>query len=410
MHFVDPDCGDYINHEFFVDGTPSISDVYFNGGWHTVVVCGQGAGWGRDNLCYYFCLDVTDPMNPIPLWEFTDAGTIGQTWSTPAIGRLTGSGQWVAFFGSGYDNNTTEIVGNRLYAVDIETGEAVKTMELSEHHESSPFGIQNTLPGAPAVVDLDSDGSIDVVFIGDLLGRMWRVDVTGAVHHWNPEVIYRDPYKDPIITKPAVDVNVSEKYASLYFGTGGDEAAPNNGYYSFIALRSSGTGPAAVNWYLGPADLAVQLAISPTLRKGELGQGEKVWADPVQASHIVYIATLFFSIENLNPCMALTGSGKIYARFTIGDKVGGSALLGTNGEVIDSLFTKQKVRSAVVLGEIQSVTQGGQPAINKQKVFIQDYTAPSGEGPEPPSEVLAISVQTSKLIIKSWREVYRIIR
>ena len=68
------------------------------------------------------------------------------------------------------------------------------------------------------------------------------------------------------------------------------------------------------------------------------------------------------------------------------------------------------IRSAVVLGEVQSITQGGQPAINKQKVFIQDYTAPAGEGPEPPSEVLSISVLSSKLLIKSWREVYRIIR
>jgi len=105
----------------------------------------------------------------------------------------------------------------------------------------------------------------------------------------------------------------------------------------------------------------------------------------------------------------LTGSGKIYARFTIGDKVGSSALLGHEGQAIDSLYTKQKVRSAVVLGETQSVEQSGQ-AINKQKVYIQDYTAPSGEGPEPPSEVLAISVQASRLLIKSWREIYRIIR
>lgn len=409
MRVIDPDCGEYINHEYFVDGTPTIGDVYFNGGWHTVLVSGQGAGWGRDNRCYYFCLDITDPMNPQPLWEFTDPDTTGQTWSMPAIGRLNGSGKWVAFFGSGYDNNTTEVVGNRLYAVDIETGEALATMELREHHESSPFGIQNTLPGAPAAVDLTNDGYVDVVFIGDLLGRMWRIDVSGNPHRWNPEVIYRDPYKNPIITKPAVDVNSSGEYANLYFGTGGDEAAPNTGYYSFIALKSSATGSAVVNWYLGPDDLAVQLGISAALKKGELGQGEKVWADPVVSNHIVYIATLFFSIENLNPCLTLTGSGKIYARFTIGDQVGGSALLGQTGEVIQSLFTRQKVRSAVVMGEIQKVAQGGQPAINKQKVFIQDYSAPAGEGPEPPSEVLAIAVHTTKLLIKSWREVYQII-
>jgi hypothetical protein len=107
--------------------------------------------------------------------------------------------------------------------------------------------------------------------------------------------------------------------------------------------------------------------------------------------------------------MTLTGSGKIYARYTIGDRMGGSALLGMTGEIIQSLATKQKVRSAVVLGEIQTI-EGTGPAVSKQKVFIQDYTAPAGEGPEPPSEVLAISVQSSKLLIKSWREVYRIIR
>jgi hypothetical protein len=73
------------------------------------------------------------------------------------------------------------------------------------------------------------------------------------------------------------------------------------------------------------------------------------------------------------------------------------------------MFTKQKVRSAVVMGEVQKVEQGGQPAINKQKVFIQDYSAPAGEGPEPPSEVLALAVQTAKLLIKSWREIYQII-
>ncbi len=409
MRIIDPECGGYINHEFFVDGTPAIGDVYFNGGWHTVLVCGQGAGWGRDNFSYYFCLDITDPMNPEPLWEFTDPDTTGQTWSTPAIARLPG-GKWVAFFGSGYDNNTTEVVGNRLYAVDIETGQALATMELSENHESSPFGIQNTLPGGPAAVDLTNDGYVDVVFIGDLLGRMWRIDVTGNVGGWKPEVIYRDPYMHPIITKPAVDVSSSGQYANLYFGTGGDEAAPNTGYYSFIALKSSATGSAVVSWYLGPDDLAVQLAISPALKKGELGQGEKVWADPVVSSHIVYIATLFFSIENLNPCLTLTGSGKIYARFTVGDQVGGSALLGHEGAVIQSLDTRQKVRSAVVIGEVQKVTSGSQPTINKQKVFIQDYSAPSGEGPEPPSEVLALSVPSSKMFIKSWREVYRIIR
>ncbi len=410
MRLIDPDCGAYVNHEFFVDGTPTIGDVYFGGDWHTVLVCGQGAGWGRDNMCYYFCLDITDPTDPKPLWEFSDELTMGQTWSTPTITRLQGSGKWVAFFGSGYDNSTTEVVGNRLYCVDIETGQALATLELSEHSESSPFGIQNTLPGAPAAVDLNDDGYVDIVLIGDLHGRLWRVNTAADPGEWDPEVIYRDPFGDPIITKPALDVSFADSTVKIYFGTGGDEAAPNNGYYSFLALRAAATGTASVDWYLGQDALADELGISLTLKKGELGQGEKVWADPVAADHVVYIATLFYSIENLNPCLTLTGSGKIYARYTMGTQIGGSALLGSDGEVTQSLFTKQKVRSAVAMGEIQKISADGQPEISKRKVFIQDYTAPSGEGPEPPSEVLAIAVKHQSLIIKSWREIYKIQR
>jgi Tfp pilus tip-associated adhesin PilY1 len=120
MRIVDPDCGEYLSHEFFIDGTPEIHDVYFGGSWHTVLVCGQASGWGRNNKCYYFALDITNPLNPLPLWEFTDTLTTGETYSVPAIGRVESTGRWYAFVGSGYDNDTVEVVGHTFYALDIE--------------------------------------------------------------------------------------------------------------------------------------------------------------------------------------------------------------------------------------------------------------------------------------------------
>ena len=411
MRIVDPDCGEYLSHEYFIDGTPAIRDVYYGGSWHTVLVCGQASGWGKNNKCYYFALDVTNPLNPLPLWEFTDPLTTGETYSVPAIGKVESTGRWYAFVGSGYDNDSVEVVGNFLYALDVETGLPVASIDLWKNKEASPYGIQNTLPGSPAIVDIDNDGFIDNVYIGDLLGRLWRIKTTDVPANWVGEIFYRDPYGNPIITKPAVQVNLADTSASLYFGTGGDERAPNDGVYSFMAIKDNGTDTPGIEWFLGPADLATKLGVSSTLKTGELGVGDKVWADPVIANRLIYIATLRNSIENLNPCLNLLGYGKIYARYTIGSQVGGSALLSmASGEVTEFLFTKQKVRSAVTVGEIQNVDRGGMPDIKKQKIYIQSYTRPEANE-EPPSEVLAQAVKGSGyILIKSWREIYKIQR
>jgi hypothetical protein len=408
MRIVDPDCGEYLYHHYFVDGTPAIHDVYFGGAWHTVVVCGQGPGWGKDHNWYYFCVDVTDPANPRPLWEYNDPDSMGETWSVPAIGKLPSTGRWVAFFGSGYDTDGDASVdlGNHFYCVDIENGEELANIHVKDNPEpSSPYGIQNTIPGSPAEVDTDNDGMVDAVYFGDLLGRIWKVDTTGDPSHWKADAIYKDPYMYPIVTKPAISYSISDHSVHLYFGTGGDEKAPSNADYSFVALRDAG-GTQTVEWFIGTDAFAAALGIDAGLKKDTFAHGEKVWADDIIADGIVYIATVNGSIENINPCLTLSGSGQIYARYTTGSRSGSSALTDVNGNAITSLATLQKVRSAVTIG---STTQVGSE--NKRKVFIQSYTQPGEEGgPEPPSQVLAQPIAAmSKLKIKSWREVYQII-
>ncbi len=410
MKVVDPDCGEFLNHHFFVDGTPTIKDVYFGNQWHTVLVCGQGAGWGLNHKCYYFALEITDPLNPQPLWEFTDQ-YMGETWSVPAIAKIEATDRWVVFFGSGYDNDgdPTENIGHYFYAVDVENGSLLRSFEIAEQPEpASPFGIQNTLPGSPTVVDIDNDGYADAVYFGDLKGRMWKIDLTDAVRDWEPAVIYQDPYMHPIITKPAAYADMVEQRVRLYFGTGGDDRAPGDGSYSILALVD-GTLTSSVEWYIGPADLGIRLSLPGDARKGEFNPGERVWADPVLSDRIVYIATLTGSIEALNPCLTLTGQGRIYARYILGNQAGGSALLTAEGATIPYLETKQKVRSAVTTGETQVVTSGEQ-TLHMRKVFIQSYTQPGEGGPEPPSQVLAQPTPQTALLIRSWREVYKVLK
>ncbi len=406
MRIRDPECGEFLSHQYFVDGTPVIQDVYFGGNWHTIVVCGQGAGWGKDHQFYYFCLDITDPLNPQPLWELTDP-TMGETWSVPIIGKLNISGTetWVAFMGSGYDTwDTDQVSGNVFYGVDVATGSLLKSITLKSGGTEpvSPYGIVNAAPGSANIVDYNKDGIDDYAYIGDLLGRMWRIDLTTGVNQWKADIIFTDPYYHPIITKPAIYVG-ADGVVFLYFGTGGDDKAPASDTYAFLALADNGS-VATVQWFLGSDDLATQPGFDINKKKGEFSQGEKVWADDVIADRRVYIATLQGSIESLNPCLTLSGSGRIYSRYIQGSQAGGSALLGTNGETIESLLTAQKVRSAVTVGNIQKVTSD-EGSISKRLVFIQSYTQ-SGTG-EPPSEVLAQTVTGSKLVIKSWREVYK---
>jgi hypothetical protein len=242
-----------------------------------------------------------------------------------------------------------------------------------------------------------------------LIGRVWKIDLTVGVSSWNPTVIYRDPYYHPIITKPSVFVNRVDETIHLYVGTGGDEKAPSTEYYSFVALVD-GTPTATVEWYIGPDDLATRLGINIDRKKAEFAQGEKVWADDVIADRIVYIATLEGSIESLNPCTTLSGSGKLYARYILGNQMGGSALLSAAGAPISFLVTKQKVRSAVTLGETQVLSSEGQSDVVKRKVYIQSYTQPGEGGPEPPSQILAQPVPQTALVMKSWREVYKVFK
>jgi Tfp pilus tip-associated adhesin PilY1 len=401
----------YFNRDVYVDGSPAVADVYLNGEWKTVLVCGQGPGTGSvagGGKNFYFALDVTNPANPLPLWELTDVATMGETWSVPVIGKVTktGSDKWVAFMGSGYDNNTDlgMVLGHVLYAVDLETGIifwsfASPEVDTSASPANNNVNIQNTMPGSPSIIDANIDGYADRVYIGDLDGRIWKVDLSTSfvdAASWSAEQIYEDPDNYPIITKPALwkSPNMLMAEPRLYFGTGGDDMAPNTVTYSFVALIDK--EPAAeVEWFLGNPDTEGVRTSEKDV--GDFGVGEKVWADPKIADQTVYCSTLTGSIESVDLCSNLAGLGKLYARFVAsiaGSAVGGTALRSPTGPV-ESLNLAIKTRSAVTIGET-STAEGG---VKKREVYIQEYN----------STVQRLEQLTGGLLkIKSWREVYSI--
>ena len=195
------------NHRFFVDGSPNMSDVFFNNDWHTVLAGGLNKG-GRG----IYALDITDPAefteanaNSLILWEFTDTkaapygdADLGYTYSQPAIVRLH-NGKWGAVFGNGYNNaGTGQAV---LYVVDIETGALIKKISTLKGSAATPNGLST-----PAVVDLNGDSLADFVFAGDLQGNLWKFDIRNS----NPSqwgISYDDLSGDPAPLFTAVDAS-----------------------------------------------------------------------------------------------------------------------------------------------------------------------------------------------------------
>lgn len=413
MWGVDAATGErYFVRDTYVDGSMMTDDVFIDadgiGGkeWRTILICGQGPGYGSavaGGLNYYFALDITDPYDPQPIWEFTDA-TMGESWSVPVVGKVVvdRTDTCVAFMGSGYDNDMASVVGNYFYAVDMETGNLLWKYETTDVDTSASYpNIPNTIPGSPSMIDMDNDTFADRVYFGDLDGRVYRLDASQELSlnqaSWDRDidVIYEDANNYPIVTITTVWVNPSTWGTELrvYFGTGGDDRAPDTTTYSFVALVDD-VNP-FVEWFLGDA---VLLNLDPAADMGDIGIGEKVWSDPVVANYTVYFNTLTGKIESVDPCENLAGGGKLYARYVqaySGSAVGSTALRDASGN-LQSLELASKTRSAVTLGEVSRV-QGDR----KRDVYIQEYDSTIQKLEQPVGAVLRI---------KSWREIYRIIR
>jgi type IV pilus assembly protein PilY1 len=175
-------------HRYFVDATPTVSDIFFNNAWHTILVGTLGGG-GRE----IFALDITDPDNIALLWEFTSQtdADLGYTFSKPVISKLH-SGDWGVIVGNGYSGNN----GNAsLLILNAATGATIKKLATTAN--------SNNGLSSPVVLDADSDGVADYVYAGDLLGNLWRFDLisTGTLNASTPASGFRVAFgNNPLYT------------------------------------------------------------------------------------------------------------------------------------------------------------------------------------------------------------------
>ena len=207
------------NHRYFVDGAITIADVNFGASdndWHTILVAGLGGG-GKS----YVALDVTNPLAPKYLWEFSHAN-LGYTFSNPVAVKLPTSNQWVVMFASGYNN-----IGNGhglLFAIDPRTGQLVSGFPLD--NSSGTAAAPSNLGKISVWADNGAiDNTAQYAYAGDLNGDLWRFDFNPSAAGHSGAQIFQLAHlssggtPQPISTKVELSTTSTGQHV-VYVGTG----------------------------------------------------------------------------------------------------------------------------------------------------------------------------------------------
>jgi type IV pilus assembly protein PilY1 len=254
-----------VNHQAYVDGSPTVAEAQVGSAgtkddWKTVLVSGTGAG-GQG----VFALDVTDPTAfsaSKVMWEFThtDDVDLGNVIGRPQILRMrtNASGaatyKWFAVVPSGVNNYGTAVGGQYsdgnptlfFLALDKTVG-AAWTLGTNYYKVKLPFDstLATTKPTGLvnfSIVRNGVSGDITQMYMGDLHGKIWKLNFSGvAIADWNinkltafdkdPDAANVTPFplyiaKDassniqPITMAPTIAIGPTQNSYYVLFGTG----------------------------------------------------------------------------------------------------------------------------------------------------------------------------------------------
>lgn len=217
-------------HQFFVDGSPTQADVYFDNAWHTVLIGGLAGGGAG-----YYALDITNPASPKALWEISPSTSgfqnMGLSFGRPEVTKLK-DGTWVVLLTSGYNNATGGgDGGGHLYVVNAETGGLIRTISTGEGSTGAISGVCAAGPCPSGLAQISTwventrfDNTVIRVYGGDLFGNLWRFDVNNDIGApgYDAQLLatLRGPLGNiqPITTKP--ELGKVDRHAVVFVGTG----------------------------------------------------------------------------------------------------------------------------------------------------------------------------------------------
>ena len=155
------------SHDYFVDGEIAVSSNFETPGKNILV-----GALGRGGKALY-ALDVTNPSSFAAgnvMWEFTDAD-LGLALGKPFIAKLN-NGRAAVIIGNGYNSTSERGV---LFVIDLLTGALIRKIDTLAGSSSASNGL-----ATPRGWDLDASGTLDLVYVGDLLGNFWKLDLSSA--------------------------------------------------------------------------------------------------------------------------------------------------------------------------------------------------------------------------------------
>lgn len=232
-------------HNAFVDATPGTGDLFYGGAWHTWLVGGLGLGGNIGGVVSddtsiskgaIYALDITDPDNfsagkVLGEWNSdnltctnntTCKDSLGSTVGTPQVRRLH-DGNWAVIFPNGQNSKTGEA---GIYVMTVSQSDGSRTFRYIKAADPVKSGTSITQRNGISQVtpaDLDGDHITDYVYAGDMLGNVWRFDLTSSTpSNWSAGATPVFSAGQPITTAVTVSSTTkNEVYrVILNFGTG----------------------------------------------------------------------------------------------------------------------------------------------------------------------------------------------
>ena len=236
------------NHKFFVDGYVTVKDL----GGKVVLIGGLGKG-GKA----LFALDLTAAAahktsieanaDDIVLWEYSTTSTatyanqpdvvnnLGYSFSRPQIVKSNDTtASWVLIFGNGYESANGRAV---LFTVGLDNnGEILWTRIIDTEAGNNTSGTDCNGLSTPALLYPQGDGKNDFAYAGDLLGNLWKFDLSAADRttwkvYFEDSAGVKQPlfqarseagYRQPITIQPVITsaCPYNERGYTILFGTG----------------------------------------------------------------------------------------------------------------------------------------------------------------------------------------------
>lgn len=283
-----------LRKDYFWDGAISAYQNKTTNTAHLFVSARRG---GR----FIYALDVSSPASPKFLWKIDETTTgfsnIGQTWSAPIVTKVkfdvggVVTNKLVLIFGGGYpgdyQNGTTSICedaggtdgvrdhttppcdrGRGVYVVDASnghllkhiTGNAIQSRTAATPAVETSIAMEFAIPSDVYPMDSDFDGITDRLYVGDLGGHLWRIELSdpaGNTDNWKPYLLGSFGEGKKIFFRPAV-VQQND-YTAVLVGSGDREkplASDNSDGFFMVKDKKTAALTNASTWnYYSESDL-----------------------------------------------------------------------------------------------------------------------------------------------------------